>query len=169
MENRHGLVMDAQVTPPTDHRPSMDVPPVTRATGPARRSASGSRNASAGSRPLAGCAKAGSWGVRSWTSTLCWGRPPTTWFACAIWGWRHVEGRNPRGWCARKQENRDKLVSFWSEGRCCHAPSAAYRRKNRIRWVIFNGLLRNNDSVVPPPCKDFTISCGNSVTTVATS
>ena len=65
----------------------------------------------------------------------------TTWFACTIRGWRYVDGRAPRVWCAWKQANRTRLANFRPEGRSHCASFAAGCQKGPFSRVIFNGLL----------------------------
>lgn len=75
MENRHGLVVDAQVTQATGtaetvHRRSMGAPPAMRGMPSANACANALRNALAGPRPSAVCVRVGSSAARSWTSSL---------------------------------------------------------------------------------------------------
>ncbi len=61
--------------------------------------------------------------------------------ACAIRGWRHVDGRASRDWCAWKQANRARLANVRPEGRSHRASSAAGCRKGPFSRVVFNGRL----------------------------
>ena len=84
MENRHGLVVDAQVTQATGtaetvHRRSMGAPPAMRGMPSANACTNALRNAVAGPRPSVGC---------------------------AIWGWHRVSDGLPRSWSAWRLENR---------------------------------------------------------------